>query len=348
MATAFAGAWKLATGDLQRRDHPAPDLPRTIQTIAVPLDGSQLARAALAPAQALAFLLDAELVLMRRVVSATVPGVSEELALQLGETDAQVALGDEVERLRRLELRARGMVLSGPAEQPPATALLAAAGSVGAQLIVMATHGRTGLSRAMLGSVAEAVVREATVPVLLVSPHGGAAQPKPGAGARWDQQVVDARRRPAGLDRLRLMVALDGTPESEAALPAAADLALALGAQLSLVRVVAGNTSILGGEARTLLASEEAAAYLQAAALRLQERGLAPDVLHVSVRVGGGGASGVAERLLEQAEREHAAILVVATRARTGLAGLVMPSATREIVSRAPIPVLVVHAQDPQ
>ncbi len=46
--------------------------------------------------------------------------------------------------------------------------ILAAADRVGADMIVMGTHGRTGLSRLVLGSVAEAVLRRAAVPVLVV------------------------------------------------------------------------------------------------------------------------------------------------------------------------------------
>jgi len=46
--------------------------------------------------------------------------------------------------------------------------IAAAAGHLGAEMIVMGTHGRTGLSRLVLGSVAEAVLRRATVPVLVV------------------------------------------------------------------------------------------------------------------------------------------------------------------------------------
>jgi universal stress protein A len=49
-----------------------------------------------------------------------------------------------------------------------AKSILAAAEEVGAELIVMATHGRTGLSHFFLGSVAEQVVREASCPVLTI------------------------------------------------------------------------------------------------------------------------------------------------------------------------------------
>ena len=51
---------------------------------------------------------------------------------------------------------------------PAADAILAAAAALDADLIAMATRGRTGLNRLLFGSVAEAVLREAAVPVVLV------------------------------------------------------------------------------------------------------------------------------------------------------------------------------------
>jgi nucleotide-binding universal stress UspA family protein len=55
----------------------------------------------------------------------------------------------------------------------PVEAILAAAKAVHADLIVMGTHGRTGLSRILLGSVAEAVMRRAACPVLTIRAPGG-------------------------------------------------------------------------------------------------------------------------------------------------------------------------------
>jgi len=59
----------------------------------------------------------------------------------------------------------------------PATAILRAATTLSADVIVMATHGRTGFSRAYFGSIAEDVLREAPCPVLTV--HGDTAKPQP-------------------------------------------------------------------------------------------------------------------------------------------------------------------------
>ena len=67
-------------------------------------------------------------------------------------------------------LPARGLVLAGyPAEE-----ILAAAKEHHVDMIVMGTHGRTGIDRIIFGSVAEKVVKSATCPVLTVNPHEAA------------------------------------------------------------------------------------------------------------------------------------------------------------------------------
>lgn len=77
---------------------------------------------------------------------------------------AQKALDDLVEKYS-----ARGFQLTTSLEQAdPRDGVLAAAKKAGADLIVMGTHGRRGISRALIGSVAEGVVRRSTVPVLTV------------------------------------------------------------------------------------------------------------------------------------------------------------------------------------
>jgi nucleotide-binding universal stress UspA family protein len=67
-------------------------------------------------------------------------------------------------RLSKKGLRVR----TGTAFGRPAEEILAAAKATGADLIAMATHGRSGLGRILFGSVAEAVLRASPVPVLMI------------------------------------------------------------------------------------------------------------------------------------------------------------------------------------
>lgn len=87
---------------------------------------------------------------------------------------AQEALDKEVASRKDAGVPIRAVLRQGDAWQM----VLASAKEAGANLIVMGTHGRRGLPRALIGSVAEKVVRTAPVPVLIVHAHDDEAQAK--------------------------------------------------------------------------------------------------------------------------------------------------------------------------
>ena len=140
--------------------------------ILVTTDGSSLGHQALSHADTLARALGADLSVLY-VQPDPIPTVAEayayvpENAVQQQE-EAMLALRDELRaRLPHADLR-----LERASGRPVPRLILEAAKTLGADLIVMSTHGRGGLSRALLGSVAEAVAHHAPVPVLLVrAPH---------------------------------------------------------------------------------------------------------------------------------------------------------------------------------
>ncbi len=140
--------------------------------IIVPLDGSKLAESALPEAKQLAKLTGAELVLIRVVDYSARDKFGDFGLLYEYEAMAQ-ALAEERE-LAKAYLA--DMVRTIEAEGYPVSATLvdgiAAKAIVGmtqpGDVIVMATHGRTGMKRWFIGSIAEDVLRHATVPVLLV------------------------------------------------------------------------------------------------------------------------------------------------------------------------------------
>jgi nucleotide-binding universal stress UspA family protein len=155
------------------------------QRILVPLDGSELAAGAIPHAEALATLAKARLVLLQ-VVPSTAMLVSETAAASpsLGlptvdplvssgqletieeaiTTEANTILGEAAAALRAKSLQVDTVILQGA----PADAILTYAKNEQIDLIVMATHGRTGLARALFGSVAESVLHHAACPVLLI------------------------------------------------------------------------------------------------------------------------------------------------------------------------------------
>lgn len=137
----------------------------------VPLDGSPLAEAALRPAAALAAQLKAELILTRVV----------DLA-HYGYADTYIPINPEVDSAGVREyldstaarLRAEGSSVRAVDKIGfTVSAIATTAREEATDLIVMATHGRSGLARVVLGSVATGVLQRADVPLLLVRPPMG-------------------------------------------------------------------------------------------------------------------------------------------------------------------------------
>jgi nucleotide-binding universal stress UspA family protein len=138
-----------------------------ITQILVPLDGSALAQAALVPALELARKYGARLLLMRAAEAHTPPMADP--------IDAQVAAVREAEQYLagvRDQVKRAGAtdVDVSVWYGAPAQAIVEAAKYRKADLIVMSTHGRSGIGRLVLGSVAEKVLRATAVPILLLRP----------------------------------------------------------------------------------------------------------------------------------------------------------------------------------
>jgi nucleotide-binding universal stress UspA family protein len=140
-----------------------------IRRVLVPLDGSRLAEAALVAAERIAGRAPSEMLLLSVVAPVNPAPLLREDAvprrtLETRYSRARRYLEGVRRRLERRGVRARMLVSSGD----PAAEILACAKKERACLIAMSTHGRSGLRRALFGSVAEAVVRRARLPVLLV------------------------------------------------------------------------------------------------------------------------------------------------------------------------------------
>jgi nucleotide-binding universal stress UspA family protein len=138
--------------------------------VLVPLDGSTLAEGALAPAIGFG-RTGAKLVLLRAVETYGTPFADP--------ADAQFAAIEEAEKyLAGVAARVRQAdatdVETSVWYGPPVESIADAAQFRKADLIVMSTHGRNGLGRLVLGSVAESVLRATTVPILLLRPDAPA------------------------------------------------------------------------------------------------------------------------------------------------------------------------------
>ena len=173
------------------------------QKLLVPLDGTPYAAAALPLARGLAHEIGAEIVLVRVVPTGRA-------------REAEVAAAAEYLDRIAAELRADELTVQTAVSRGDAKlALVGDVGLYGADLVTMATHGRTGAARVVLRSVAEHLLTRTPVPMLVLTP-----------GSR---RVTHLRT---------LLVPVDGTPGSAAALTTAQALASTMGSRIVLVEVV--------------------------------------------------------------------------------------------------------------
>ena len=186
-----------------------------------------------------------------------------------------------------------------------------------ADLIVMATHARTGMARARLGSVADAVVRQATMPVLLVHPQDDAVDVEP---------AFDS-----------LLVTLDGSGFSSQVLPHATALARLYQAEVALAHVeMARGFWTPAGTATPGQLPATGADYLRQVVI---DNGGFPRVPRLEAIV----AHNAAAAILDAAERLGSSLIAMATHGRGGFTRLVMGSTASTVLARTTLPVLLLR-----
>jgi nucleotide-binding universal stress UspA family protein len=276
-----------------------------LRSILVPLDGSQLAERALAYATALSIPTGAGLILVRAVSAHTLAGIDARQAQTDAVNEAEAYLEDVAGGLAMRGFVCQWATPYGSAvEWIPEEARLR-----GADLIVMTSHGRTGPGRWLLGSVAESVVAHSSVPVLVEQ--------------AWHPVVRELLLS----DHPRLVVPLDGSTFSEAAVEPAARLAEDLDAELILVHVEPPPPSGL----------HEQSAYLSGIADQITSRW--PDVLVRTEITFGKPADAIARQATDTA----AALIVMATHGRTGAERAMRGSVAGRVLEHGTTPVVLIH-----
>lgn len=151
-----------------------------IQTILVPLDGSELAEQVLPYAVSFAQGLDARIWLLHVIDPESLPPLAEEHQVYLdqlqqnAEAHARAYLEHQANQLRRLGVAS---VMTSVQYGKPADVLAGyGEGVMAHDLIALSTHGRSGLSRLLLGSVADRVLHSTNTPLLVVRPREGQAR----------------------------------------------------------------------------------------------------------------------------------------------------------------------------
>lgn len=299
-----------------------------IRKILVPVDGSAFAESAVPLALALADQAGAEirLAMVNEPINLP-PGVWAEAFLA---THAKYleAITESVESRRSSEGAVSSVLLEGEV----ASTLCDEATISEADLVVMSTHGHGGLTRLWLGSVADALLRDSPVPILLVRPL---------------EEAETAPSEPPPVVMERIVVALDGSAFAEAALEPALELARLFGASVTLLKAVSYPVLISSylpdtvqhNEAFIRQAEEEALEYLDGVRARYGDLSVP---LSAEVLVSPRPAAGVLEHVQEAGDD----LIAMASHARHGLARAVIGSIADKVVRGSHTPVLIVHPVD--
>jgi nucleotide-binding universal stress UspA family protein len=267
-------------------------------SILVPTDGSDVAERAVAPALTLARGAGVPVVFVRVEDD---PAAMEATARDLEDFAEQHPSDVKVDT-----------AVIPPYEGNVARALVTEASDRQA-LICMASHGRSRVGKAVLGSIAADVVSRSTDPVLLVGPQCEPARDMSGQ---------------------RLGVCLDGSKFAEAILPIAAQWATTFGLRLWLLE--SASPADLAGLAGAPPADVVESSYVARVARGLSGR-VDWDVLHARQPV---------DAIVAYAEEHPVAVLAMATHGRTGWSRLAEGSIALQVLHRAPCPVLIVHPVD--
>ncbi len=302
-------------------------------SLLVPLDGSAFGEHALAAARELARRAAYEAPVVVHLVQVHVPIVTAYV-------EAVPIVDEELDRAaREAETAYLETVRARLADEPAiriitrvldgnvAETLAAYAVEHHVDLIIMTTHGRGGLARAWLGSVADELVRRGGTPVLLL-------RPRPDRSPDVAAQVFQ-----------RILVPLDGSSASEAILPVVIALAQLMRATVMLLRVIEPvaiadlsphryATRVLDRVLGDMRADAEQ--YLRQLAGQLATEGVS---VHTQVVIG----ASPAQAILDEAHLRAADLIAMTTRGHGGLTRLVLGSTADKVVRAAPIPVLLLR-----
>jgi len=284
--------------------------------ILVPLDGSNLAELALAYAEELAIAFNSEVVLLY---------VNEPKEDQYRKMH-RLYMEEVAERVKehfKKRARVKAVVMSGE----PAEEIIKYTEKNDVSVIIMASHGRSGITGWVMGGVASKVLHTTKVPVMLIR-----ATKLPRREPR--QRLLD-----------RVILPLDGSKAGEAAVSYVKKLIDKLGSEVILfgvvaagqhVRTVGGLDYILYPEQEMELIETEAREYLDKLSQRLAVK---KGKVSVSLKIG----DDIAREIIKFAKRKSVGLIAISAHGHSGIEKWVFGSIANKIVQLSKIPVLVVR-----
>jgi nucleotide-binding universal stress UspA family protein len=283
------------------------------EKILVPLDGSDLAELALPYAEELAVAFDSDVVLVY---------VSEPAEDQYRHMH-QLYMEEVAGQMRNRINKVSPLVLPGR----PAEEIIGYAEKNDVNLIIMTSHGRSGITAWAAGSVASKVLQAAKVPLLLI------------------RATKPPQREPGKHLLNRILLPLDGSEVGEAAVPYVQDLIDRLESEVILfgvvpagqhIRTVGGLDYILYPEQHLELVKAEAREYLNKVYRRLKRR---KGRVRVELKVGD-----IAREIISFAEETSASLIAISSHGRSGMAKWVFGSIAHKVVQVNNTPILLVRA----
>jgi nucleotide-binding universal stress UspA family protein len=286
--------------------------------IVVPLDGSPLAEAVIPFAAEIVSKSGGELVLVTAVQQVGVWDAT--LTLMDRETEAA---RDYLEATRKAVAgRVSTKIVSGDA----AEAVLACVDEIGADMLAISTHGRSGLARWLFGSTATHMLEQSKVPLLVIRPKEGEDKGAPGPVVK------------------KILVPLDGSDVAHGILPVVEDFAKAIGATLVLYHAVAPLAAYPGFEMAGASAIGQVVDDLQAqaneiltkAARDVKSRGVEATIaVNLNTAVDG---------IIQAGDELGVDLIAISTHGRGGLGRAVLGSVADGVIRRtADIPCLVIR-----
>jgi nucleotide-binding universal stress UspA family protein len=295
----------------------------------IPLDGSKLAENVLPYARALAGALDLRIELLSVVDLMDFARTTHAGHVRDFDPIIEAAVREGEQYLEGVARSFTGRKVTCVVEQGQADQIIIekAAGDK-ETLIGMATRGRSGIHRWLMGSVAEKVLRGATNPLLLV---------------RGDEEG-----KSDGAATLKsIVVPLDGSKLAETVLPRAVELAKKLSLEIVLTRAYQIPLSTYGGaeaayipnpNALMNVVKEEAGAYLEAKVDELRQNGV--EKVSSILLLGSG-----ADEIIDLARTTPDNLIAMCTHGRSGVKRWALGSVTEKVVRHSGDPVLVVRAE---
>lgn len=254
----------------------------------------------------------------------------ELIEVEREDNQATAYLAGVARRLREKGIDAEIVTVQGQ----PGEAIVSYAENNGISLIAIATHGRSGLQRTVIGSVADYVLRESNLPVLMV---------KPGEG---EEKPVKSLFK-------RILVCLDGSHLAEQIVPYAVEEARRFGGTIVLLRVIHKQVQysanvpgasgvpvwIPGGEQELNKEQNRAKQYLLMKAEEIAQT--MPGTVQMAVISGP-----AAESIVDYIAKNEIDLVTFATHGRNGLERALIGSVTDHVLRESGIPAIVVKPED--